>query len=72
MVALESTIVAHGMPWPDNLVTAQAVEDVVRERGAVPATVAIVEGSVRCTLNSPLRHDQPLMRMFKTRMMMMT
>ena len=44
IVALESTIVAHGLPWPENLEVAQALEAAVRSRGAVPATVAIVEG----------------------------
>ena len=46
VVALESTIIAHGMPFPQNLETAQAVEAVVRAEGAVPATCAILEG--RC------------------------
>ncbi len=44
VVALESTIISHGMPWPQNLETALRVEAVVREAGAVPATVAIVRG----------------------------
>ena len=44
IVALESTIISHGMPYPQNLETAQAVEGVVREAGAVPATVAILGG----------------------------
>ena len=47
VVALESTIVAHGMPYPSNLETAQAVESIVREEGAVPATVAVVDGAVQ-------------------------
>ena len=47
VVALESTIVAHGMPYPVNLETAQAVEAIVREEGAVPATVAVVDGAVQ-------------------------
>jgi len=47
VVALESTIVAHGMPYPANLETAQAVESIVREEGAVPATVAVVDGAVQ-------------------------
>jgi len=46
VVALESTIIAHGMPWPDNLHTAQAVEQVVRDAGAVPATIAILGGQI--------------------------
>lgn len=44
LVALESTLVAHGLPWPDNLAVANDLEQAVRARGAVPATVAIVEG----------------------------
>ena len=44
VVALESTIVAHGMPWPQNLEAAVAVEDTVRRHGAVPATVAVMGG----------------------------
>lgn len=47
VVALESTIVAHGMPYPANLETALAVEAIVREEGAVPATVAVVDGGVQ-------------------------
>ncbi|KAM1100564.1 hypothetical protein FF1_007000 [Malus domestica] len=44
VVALESTIISHGMPYPKNLETAKEVEAVVRENGAVPATVAILDG----------------------------
>lgn len=44
VVALESTIITHGMPYPANLETALEVEDVVRAHGAIPATIAIVEG----------------------------
>lgn len=44
IVALESTIVAHGLPWPDNLPIAQELEAAVRAAGAVPATIAIIEG----------------------------
>jgi len=46
VVALESTIVTHGMPWPQNLETARAVEAAVREHGAVPATIAVVDGEL--------------------------
>jgi pseudouridine-5'-phosphate glycosidase len=46
VVALESTIIAHGMPWPENLHTAQAVEHVVRDHGAVPATIALLDGQI--------------------------
>ena len=44
IVALESTIISHGMPWPKNAQTAKAVENIVRENGAVPATIAIRNG----------------------------
>ncbi len=44
IVALESTIISHGMPYPDNVATALAVEKTVRENGAVPATIAIFNG----------------------------
>jgi pseudouridine-5'-phosphate glycosidase len=51
VVSLETTIVSHGMPWPDNLETALAVEDVVREAGAVPAAIAVVDGALRVGLD---------------------
>ena len=54
MVALESTIIAHGMPWPQNVETARAVEAEVRARGAVPATIAILDGR----LTAGLAHDE--------------
>lgn len=44
IVALESTIISHGMPWPQNVITAKLVEDEVRKYGAVPATIAIKDG----------------------------
>ena len=44
VVALESTIISHGMPYPKNVETAFAVEEVVRANGAVPATIAIFNG----------------------------
>jgi pseudouridine-5'-phosphate glycosidase len=50
VVALESTIIAHGMPWPCNVETALALEATVRAGGAVPATVAIVDGKPRAGL----------------------
>lgn len=46
VVALESTIISHGMPYPRNVETALAVEAIVRENGAVPATVAIIGGKI--------------------------
>jgi pseudouridine-5'-phosphate glycosidase len=51
VVALESTIISHGMPYPDNLATARAVEAVVAGHGAVPATIALVDGRVRVGLD---------------------
>ena len=50
VVALESTIIAHGMPWPQNLDTAREVEDVIRTEGAVPATIAVIGGRIRVGL----------------------
>lgn len=52
VVALESTIISHGMPWPQNAITAKSVEDVVRQHGAVPATIAIKEGNCLVGLSS--------------------
>ncbi|MFN5323445.1 MAG: pseudouridine-5'-phosphate glycosidase [Bacteroidota bacterium] len=46
VVALESTIIAHGMPYPQNVETARAVEHIVREQGAIPATIAILHGKL--------------------------
>jgi pseudouridine-5'-phosphate glycosidase len=47
VVALESTIIAHGLPHPDNLRVAREIEAAVRERGATPATIAILAGEIR-------------------------
>ena len=44
VVALESTIISHGMPYPQNVETALKVEEIIRENGAVPATIAIIGG----------------------------
>lgn len=44
VVALESTVIAHGLPQPQNLDTARRLERIVRERGAVPATIAVIDG----------------------------
>ena len=46
LVALESTIISHGMPWPQNVETALGVEQIVRNAGAIPATIAILEGKL--------------------------
>nr|CAH7718192.1 unnamed protein product [Callosobruchus chinensis] len=51
VVALESTIVTHGMPYPDNVECAVQVEGVVRKQGAVPATVAIIQGQIHVGLS---------------------
>eukprot|EP00871_Galdieria_phlegrea_P005277 jgi/Galph1/5750/GphlegSOOS_G4358.1 len=50
IVALESTIISHGMPFPENVQTALQVEQVVRKHGAVPATIAIIQGQVHIGL----------------------
>lgn len=50
IVALESTIITHGMPYPQNVETARRVEETVRAGGAVPATIAIMHGAVRVGL----------------------
>lgn len=47
VVALESTIISHGMPYPQNVETARMLEDTVRENGGVPATIAILDGRIR-------------------------
>lgn len=46
IVALESTIITHGMPYPENLHTALKVEEIVRKQGAVPATICILDGKI--------------------------
>lgn len=51
VVALESTIISHGMPYPKNVETALAVEEEIRKNGAVPATIAIIEGRLKVGLN---------------------
>ncbi len=61
VVALESTIVTHGMPFPANVETARAVETVVRENGAVPATIAVLDGRLRVGLD-----DETLVRLART------
>jgi pseudouridylate synthase len=53
VVALESTLIAHGLPRPDNLAVAREIEAVVRAEGAVPATIAVIEGMVRIGLDVP-------------------
>ena len=50
VVALESTIISHGMPYPQNVETALKVESIIREQGAVPATIAIIGGRLKAGL----------------------
>ncbi len=52
VVALESTIISHGMPYPKNVETALKVESVVRENGAVPATIAIINGKIKVGISN--------------------
>jgi pseudouridine-5'-phosphate glycosidase len=52
VVALESTIIAHGMPHPQNLETAQALEQIIRDHGAVPATIAVISGDFKIGLTA--------------------
>ena len=52
MVALETTIVTHGMPYPENVATALAVEEEIRGLGAVPATIAVIGGVIRVGLSA--------------------
>jgi pseudouridylate synthase len=53
IVALESTIIAHGMPFPQNLEMAQEVEQIIRDNGAIPATIAVIDGELRAGLSNP-------------------
>ncbi|WP_249870536.1 pseudouridine-5'-phosphate glycosidase [Oceanobacillus saliphilus] len=50
IVALESTIISHGMPYPQNVKMAREVEQIVRDNGAVPATIAIIDGKIKIGL----------------------
>jgi pseudouridylate synthase len=52
VVALESTIITHGMPFPDNVEMATSVEDEIRNRGAVPATIAVLDGRLKIGLTA--------------------
>lgn len=57
VVALESTIISHGMPFPRNVETALSVERIVRDNGAVPATIAVIGGKLACGLSRELIED---------------
>ncbi|KAJ2402103.1 hypothetical protein GGF41_007622, partial [Coemansia sp. RSA 2531] len=50
VVALESTIISHGMPYPQNVETARQVEQIVKENGATPATIALIDGKIHVGL----------------------
>jgi pseudouridine-5'-phosphate glycosidase len=52
LVALESTIISHGMPYPQNVQTAAEVEAIIRDHGAVPATIAVLGGKIRIGLSA--------------------
>ena len=54
VVALESTIISHGMPYPQNVETALKVEQIIRDAGAVPATIAIIGGRLKAGLSRRL------------------
>jgi pseudouridine-5'-phosphate glycosidase len=51
IVALETTIISHGMPYPQNIETAKQVEEIIRANGAVPATIGIMNGKIKIGLN---------------------
>lgn len=53
IVALESTVITHGLPYPENLTLAEDMEDTVRKYGATPATIALIDGRVRIGLQPP-------------------
>ncbi|WP_309084479.1 pseudouridine-5'-phosphate glycosidase [Chelativorans sp.] len=55
VVALESTIITHGMPWPQNNQMAAEVEEIIAEEGAVPATIAVMDGRLKIGLSGPER-----------------
>ena len=52
IVCLESTVITHGLPYPDNLKLAQDLEDIIRNEGAVPASIAVLDGIIRVGLTS--------------------
>lgn len=57
VVALESTIITHGMPYPENIETAQSVESLIKQEGCIPATIAVLDGQLRIGLEDhELKH----------------
>lgn len=51
VVALESTIISHGMPYPENIQTAQSLEKLIRDKGVIPATIALIRGKIIVGIN---------------------
>ena len=56
IVALESTIITHGMPFPDNYYIAIEAERIARKKGCTPATIAIIDGKIRIGLSDEEKH----------------
>ncbi|WP_417820309.1 pseudouridine-5'-phosphate glycosidase [Terasakiella sp.] len=67
VVALESTVITHGLPYPDNLKTALALEETIRQHGCTPATIAVIDGIIRVGLNNQelehLAQDQSALKL---------
>ena len=57
IVALESTIISHGLPWPKNLEVARQAEEEIRTAGATPATIAVGGGEIRIGLKREQLHE---------------
>ncbi len=51
VVALESTIISHGLPYPQNVEMANETEQIIRDNGAIPATIAIIDGKIQVGLD---------------------
>ncbi len=66
LLALESTLITHGLPVPDNLNTAIAAEKIAREHGVIPATIAVIQGKIKIGLSATeletLAHTNPVMK----------
>lgn len=56
IVALESSIISHGMPYPENLKTANMVEQIIRDQGCVPATIAVFKGKIHIGIDQDIMH----------------
>lgn len=57
IVALETTIISHGMPYPQNIEMAKKVEEIIRENGAVPATIGLMDGKIKIGLSDEELHE---------------